>query len=95
MDKQQKIFTKTKFDTSLYSSDKNRLLSLSKNKKVISMMNEGLAGKWQSAKNYLYRKVNKKPKNKHCKGTNECAVAKSLTFDALKTCIFDGTTIER
>lgn len=58
-------------------------------------MRDLLENLWQSAKNYLYRKVNKKPKNKHCKGTNECAVAKSLTFDDLKTCIFDGTTIER
>ena len=48
MDKQQKIFTKTKFDTSRYSSDKNKLLSLGKNKKVISMMNEGLAGKFMA-----------------------------------------------
>lgn len=58
-------------------------------------MRDLLENLWQSAKNYLYRKVNKKSKNKHCKGTNECAVAKSLTFDDLKTCIFDGTTIER
>lgn len=43
-----KIFIKAKFDTSRYSSDKNRLLSLGKNKKVISMMNEGLAGKFMA-----------------------------------------------
>ena len=57
-------------------------------------MRDLLENLWQSAKNYLYRKVNKKPEDKHRKGTNEYAVAKILTFDDYKTCFFDGTTIE-
>ena len=42
---------------------------------------------------YAYRMINKKVEEKHCKGTKECVVGESLTFDGCKTCLFDGETI--
>ena len=42
-----------------------------------------------------YRKPDKKLGDKHRKGTKKCAVAKSLTFDDCKTCIFDGKAVCR
>ena len=32
---------------------------------------------------------------KCCKGTKQCVVSESLTFDDCKTCLFDGETIYR
>ena len=43
---------------------------------------------------YDYKKLDKL-ENKICKGTKKCVVAKSLTFDDYKTCLFEGKTIYR
>ena len=47
------------------------------------------------AKIYAYRKINKKAKEKRCKGTRKCVVVEGLMFDDYKTCLFDGETIYR
>ena len=91
----------TKFDTSGYSKDDSRPLPTGNNKKVIGMMKENLGGKIMTefvalrAKMYAYMNINKKVEDKHCKSTNKCLVAESLTFDDYKTCPFDGKTIYR
>ena len=46
-------------------------------------------------KMYAYRNIDKKVKDKHCKGTKKCIVTESLTFDNYKACLFDGKTIYR
>ena len=46
-------------------------------------------------KRYAYRKPDKMLGDKHCKGTKKCVVAKSLSFDDYKTCMFDGKTVCR
>ena len=55
------------------------------------------------AKMYVYRKIDcRAAQNEHikveekcCKGTKKCVVAKGLTFDDYKTCLFDGETVYR
>ena len=42
---------------------------------------------------YAYRKIDKEVEEKRCKGTKK--VAKGLTFDNYKTCLFDGKTVYR
>ena len=44
-------------------------------------------------KMYAYRNIDKKVKDKHCKGTKKCIVTESLTFVNYKACLFDGKTI--
>ena len=92
----------TSFDTSGYSEDYHRPLPTGKNKKIIGMMKDELGGKIMTefialrAKMYAYKKLDLgKPENKICKGTKKCVVAKSLTFDDYKTCLFEGKTIYR
>ena len=92
----------TKFDTSGYFEDDHRPLLTGKNKKIIAMMKDELGGKIMTefialgAKMYAYKKLDlDKPEDKRCKGTKKCVVAKSLTFDDYKTCLFEGKTSYR
>ena len=91
-----------RFDTSNYSKDENRPLPIGKNKKIIGMMKDELGGKIMTefialrAKMYAYKKIDQiKPEDKRCKGTKKCVVAKNLTFNDYKTCLFEGKTIYR
>ena len=88
-----------RIDTSGYSKDENRPLSIGNNKKVIDMMKDELGGKIMTefvalrAKMYAYRKIDKKvEEEKRCKGTKKCVVAEGLTVDDYKTCLFDDET---
>ena len=62
-----------------------------KTKKVIGLMKDDLGGKIMTefvaliAKMYVYRKIDKKVEEKHCKGTKKCVLA----------CLFDVETIYR
>ena len=90
-----------RFDTSGYSKDDNRPLTIGKNKKVIGQMKHELGGKTMAefvalrAKVYAYRKIDKEVEEKRCKGTKKCVVSEDLTFDDYKTCLLDGKTIYR
>ena len=44
---------------------------------------------------YVYRKIDKKVEEKHCKGTKKCVLAEDLTFRDYNTCLFDVETIYR
>ena len=85
----------SRFDTSSYSKDDNRPLPVGKNKKVIGLMKDELAGKIMTefvalrAKMYAYRKLDES-EEKRCKGTKKCAVAETITFDDYKKCLFGG-----
>ena len=46
-------------------------------------------------KMYAYTKIDKKVKEKRCKGTKNCVVAEDLAFDDYKTCLFYGKIINR
>ena len=89
-----------RFDTSAYSEDDHSPLPTGKNKKIIGLMKDELGGKIMTefialrAKMYTYKKLDKL-ENKICKGTKKYVVAKSLTFDDYKTCLFEGKTIYR
>ena len=97
-----------RFDTSRYSKDDNRPLSIGINKKVRGMMKDELGGKIMTeffalrANMYAYRKIDRMAAQhvhfvacdeKRCKGTKKCVVSEGLTFDDYKTCLFDGKTI--
>ena len=97
-----------RFDTSGYSKNDNRPLSIGKNKKVIGLMKDELGGKIMTefvalrAKMYAYRKIDRLVAQhehfvacdeKRCKGTKKCVVSEGLMFDDYKTCLFDGKTI--
>ena len=90
-----------RFDTSGYSKDDNRPLTIRENKKVIGLMKDEFGGKIMTefaalrTKMYAYRKIDKEVEEKRCKGTKKCVVAEGLTFDGYKTCLFDGETIYR
>ena len=99
-----------RFDTSGYSKNDNRPLSIGKNKKVIGLMKDELGGKIMTefvalrAKMYAYRKIDRLVAQhehfvacdeKRCKGTKKCVVSEGLTIDDYKTCLFDGETIYR
>ena len=68
--------------TSAYSED-SRLLPVGKNKKVIGLMKDELAGKIMTesvslrAKMYAYRKLDE-GEDKRCKGTKKCVVAETF-----------------
>ena len=86
----------TAVETSEYSKDGNRRLSIRKNKTVISMMIDKLNRKIKTefaplrAKIYAHIKLDKRDKyfiiekDKICKGTKKCFVAKLLTFKNYK-----------
>ena len=99
-----------RFDTSGYSKNDNRPLSIGKNKKVIGLMKDELGGKIMTefvalrAKMYAYGKIDhltaqhehfEACDEKRCKGTKKCVVSEGLTIDDYKTCLFDGETIYR
>ena len=92
---------KKRFNTSGYSNDDNRPLTIGENKKVIGLMKDELGGKIMTefvalrVKMYAYRKIDKEVEEKRCKGTKKCVVSEGLTFDDYKTCLFDGETIYR
>ena len=92
---------KKMFDTSGYSKDDNRPLTIGENKQVIGLMKDELGGKVMTefaalrAKMYAYRKIVKEVEEKRCKGTKKCVVSEGLTFDDYKTCLLDGETIYR
>ena len=66
-----------KFDTSGYLKDDNQPLTIGKNKNVIGMMKDGLAGKIMTefvalrTKMNAYRKIDNKVEDKRCKGTKK------------------------
>ena len=70
-------------------------------KKVIGLMKDDLGGKIMTefvalrAKVYVYRKIDKKVEEKHCKGTKKCVLAEGLTFKDYNTRLFDVETIYR
>ena len=80
-----------RLDTSGYSKDDNRPLTIGKNKKKIDLMKDELGGKIMTefvalrAKMYAYRKIDKEVEEKRCKGTKKGVVAEGLTFDNYKT----------
>ena len=101
---------KKRFDTSRYSKDDDRPLPIGGNKKVISLMKDGLGGKIMTefialrAKMYAYRKIDRLTAHhehflacdeKRCRGTKKCVVSEDLTFDDYKICLFDGEAIYR
>ena len=67
----------TKFDTSRYLKDDNQPLTIGKNKNVIGMMKDGLAGKIMTefvalrAKMNAYRKIDNTVEDRRCKGTKK------------------------
>ena len=67
--------------------------------KFIGIMKDDLGGKLMiefvalRAKMYAYKKLDKKLEDKCSKGTKKHIVAKRLTFDDYKTCLFKGETI--
>ena len=45
---------------------------------------------------YAYRKLDEnEPEGKRCKGTKKCVIAKAITFEDYKTCLFEGKVIRR
>ena len=89
-----------RFDTSGYLQECSRPLPVGKNKKVIGLMKEELAGKIMTefvalrAKMYAYRKLDERePEAKRCKGTMKCAVAETINFDDYKKCLFVDETM--
>ena len=72
-----------------------------KTKKVIGLVKDDLGGKIMTefaalrAKMYVYRKIDKKVEEKHCKGTKKCVLAEDLTFKDYNTCLFDVATVYR
>ena len=42
---------------------------------------------------FAYRKIDKKLKDKRCKGSEKCLVTECLTFNDYKTCLLEGETI--
>ena len=85
----------TRFDTSGYSKDDARPLSIGKNKKVIGLMKDELGGKIMTefialrAKLYAYKTLDLR-EDKRCKGIKKCVVQKSITFDDDKKCLDSG-----
>ena len=81
--------------------DDNRTISIGKNKNVRGMMKDELGRKNMTevaalrTKMYLYRKIDKKLKDKRCKCTKKCVVSEKLTFDGFKTCLFEEDKIYR
>ena len=67
--------------------------------KFIGIMKDDLGGKLMiefvalRAKMYAYKKLDKKLEDKCSKDTKKHIVAKRLTFDDYKTCLFKGETI--
>ena len=101
---------KKRLDTSGYSKDDNRSLSIGENKKEIGLMKDELGGKIMTefvalrAKMYDYRKIDRMAAQhehfvacdeKGCKGIKKCVVSEGFTFDDYKTCTFDGKTVYR
>ena len=90
-----------RFDTSGYSKNDNRPLSIGKNKKVIGLMKDELGGKIMTefvalrAKMYAYRKIDKEVEEKQCKGIKKRVVSEDLMFDDYKTCLFDVKAVYR
>ena len=101
---------KKRLDTSEYSKDDNRPLTIGENKKVVGLMKDELGGKIMTefvalrAKMYAYRKIDRLTAQhklfvacdeKHCNDTKKCVVSEGLTFDDYKTWLFHGKTIYR
>ena len=92
---------KKRSDTSGYSKDDKRPLTIGENKKKKGLMKDELGGKIMTefhasrAKMYAYRKIDKEVEEKRCKGTKKCAVAEGLTFEDYKTCLFGGKSVYR
>ena len=90
---------KKRFNTSGYSNDDNRPLTIGENKKVIGLMKDELGGKIMTefvalrVKMYAYRKIDKEVEEKRCKGTKKCVASAGHTFDDYKACLFNGETI--
>ena len=80
----------TRFDTSNFELDKP--LPKEKNKKVIGLLKDELAGKTMEefvglrAKTYSYLKYNSF-KDKKSKGTKRCVIRKKLKFEDYKNCL--------
>ena len=89
----------TRFDTSGYSVKDDRPLPVGKNKKVIGLMKDGLAGEITTAfvvlraKMYAYRKLDES-KDKRCKGAKKCVVEETLTFEVSHSIFFTYLTFQ-
>ena len=87
-----------RFDTSNYSKEDNRPLTIGLNKKKIGLMKDELGGKIMTefvalrAKLYAYKTLDKK-EDKKCKGIKKCVVKKTLTFNDYKKCLDDGKNV--
>ena len=87
-----------RFDTSNYSKEDNRPLTIGLNKKKIGLMKDELGGKIMTefvalrAKLYAYKTLDKK-EDKKCKGIKKCVVKNTLTFNDYKKCLDDGKNV--
>ena len=87
-----------RFDTSNYSKEDKRPLTIGLNKKKIGLMKDELGGKIMTefvalrAKLYAYKTLDKKEEKK-CKGIKKCVVKKTLTFNDYKKCLDDGKNV--
>ena len=76
----------TKSDASGNSKEDNRSLPIGKNKKVVIRIKNEPGGKIMTESVILrenmsaYRKIDKKVKDKRCKGIKKCVVSESFTF---------------
>ena len=86
-----------RFDTSSYNRD--RLLPLGLNKKVIRLMKDELGGGIMTEfvilrpKMYAYKTGNSE--SKKYKGIKECIVKKTISFEDYKACLFSGESAYR
>ena len=89
-----------RFDTSAYSKDLNRPLSIGKNKKVLGVMKDELCGKVMAhfcalrAKTYSYLEYDDKEEKK-AKGTKKCVIKKKIKFDDYGACLFNNNSVLR
>ena len=86
-----------RFDTSGYLPDQPLPIGL--NKKVIGLMKDELGGEIMEEfvtlrpKMYSYRTSEKE--SKKCKGSKNCVVRKTITFEDYENCLFSGETSYR
>ena len=86
------------FDKSNYEEDDERLLPISKNKKVISLFKNELGGKamkefWAlRAKTYAYLMDDDREKKK-AKGTKKCVIKRRHMFENYIDCLFNDKII--